>query len=70
MELLVELRVDHGARSLTEDGRELEARLLDELAQLVDRVMAVALPAHRPVPQTVAPVGEDVDDDLGLAAGL
>ena len=40
---LVEPLVEHGARALTEDGGDLEARPLGERADVLDRVVPVAL---------------------------
>src|SRR5215210_2453503 len=66
---LVEHLVEHRPRALTEHGRDLEPHLGGELADLLDRVMTMALAADRPAPEAVALVGEDVDDDLRLSPG-
>src|SRR5215210_7349431 len=62
MHALVQRVVEHGARALTQDGGDLEAGRRGLLAQVLDGVVAVALPAHGAAPQAVALVGEDVDD--------
>ena len=44
--VLVEPLVEHGARALAEDGGDLEPRLLGERADVLDRVVTVALAAE------------------------